>query len=125
MHDFRKLTVWQKAHELTIGVYQVTAGFPVRERFGLVDQLRRACVSIETNVSEGAGRRSNADFARYLDIAFGSANETDDLLQVSKDCGFLEAGRWRSLAALVTEIRKMLWALTLRVRSGARSLPPL
>ena len=77
MRDFRKLSVWEKSHQLTLGVYRATAGFPQREMYGLTSQLRRSCASIPANISEGSGRDGEKDFARYLTIASGSASETE------------------------------------------------
>jgi four helix bundle protein len=75
MQDFRKLEVWQLAHKLTLAIYRLTKAFPSEERFGLTDQMRRAAVSIEANLAEGTGRGGDADFARFVQIAFGSACE--------------------------------------------------
>ena len=70
MGDFRKLEAWQEAHHLTLDLYRITRGFPVDERFGLVSQVRRAAVSVGSNIAEGTGRNNNGDFARSLSIAF-------------------------------------------------------
>jgi four helix bundle protein len=66
MKDFRSLKVWEKSHSLTLDVYKVTAGFPKEELFGLTSQIRRSCASIPTNISEGCGRGSNAEFGHFL-----------------------------------------------------------
>jgi len=86
MKDFRKLDVWAKAHALTLAIYRVTAGFPTEERYGLTSQLRRACVSIPTNIAEGCGRNSDAELARFAEIAMGSSSEVEYLLLLSRDC---------------------------------------
>ena len=75
MQDFKKLQVWQKSHDLTLRMYELTSRFPREEMYGLTNQIRRACASIPTNIAEGCGRGSSADFARFLHIAMGSANE--------------------------------------------------
>jgi four helix bundle protein len=77
LQDFRNLKVWQKAHQLTLGVYRVSKSFPKEELFALTQQVRRSAQSIPTNIAEGCGRGSNADFARFLWIANGSAKEVD------------------------------------------------
>ena len=77
VQDFRKLKAWEKAHELTLGIYRATNGFPDNERYGIVSQVRRACASIPTNIAEGCGRSSPNDLARFIDIALGSTNEVD------------------------------------------------
>jgi four helix bundle protein len=77
MKDFHALKVWQKAHQLTLAVYQVTATFPREELYGLTSQLRRSCSSIPANLAEGCGRNGDAEFARFSCIAMGSASELE------------------------------------------------
>jgi len=88
MADFRRLDVFNLAHAVTLDLYRATSGFPAIERFGLVTQIRRAAVSIGSNLAEGSAR-SRKEFARYIGIALGSANELEYLLQVAHDLGFL------------------------------------
>jgi four helix bundle protein len=76
MKDFRQLKVWEKAHQLAVAVYKETKGFPKEELYGLTSQIRRSSMSIPTNIAEGCGRNTDADFARFLQIAMGSASET-------------------------------------------------
>jgi len=73
--DFRKLKVWEKSHHLTLAVYKATALFPKDELYGLTSQIRRSGVSIAANIAEGCGRAGDAEFARFLQIAMGSASE--------------------------------------------------
>jgi len=77
MKDFRKLTVWEKSHRLTLAIYRITESFPDTERYGLISQMRRASASIPTNIAEGSGRGSDAELARFLQIAMGSASELE------------------------------------------------
>ncbi|HRJ76165.1 MAG TPA: four helix bundle protein, partial [Anaerolineales bacterium] len=77
MKDFRQLKVWEKSHQLALAVYKVTKSFPKEELYGLTTQIRRASMSIPTNIAEGCGRNTDADFARFLQIAMGSASETE------------------------------------------------
>ena len=77
MRDFRSLKVWEKSHRLTLAVYQATMNFPREERYSLTQQIRRASVSIASNIAEGCGRKGAADFARFLQIAMGSASELE------------------------------------------------
>jgi len=89
MKDFRKLTVWQKAHELTLAVYKATRGFPKEELYGLTSQVRRSSVSVPSNIAEGCGRSGDAELARFLDISMGSASESSTnccLLTTSASC---------------------------------------
>jgi four helix bundle protein len=80
---FTDLKVWQRSHALTLEIYRFTATFPTDERFGLISQLRRAAVSVPTNIAEGSKRQSNPDYARFLNIAEGSLAETEYLLLLS------------------------------------------
>lgn len=118
MKDFRTLIVWQKSHELTLAVYSATKQFPKEELFGLTSQMRRSSSSIPTNIAEGCGRGSNADFQRFLQIAFGSANELDYQLILSNDLNYLDGENRQRLDALLLEIKKMLSTLIRKVQSA-------
>ena len=85
MQDFRKLNVWEKAHEFVLDVYKASDLFPPQEKFGVTSQLRRSAASIPTNIAEGCGRGSNADLARFLQISMGSASEVEYLLILARD----------------------------------------
>lgn len=85
MSDFKKLSVWEKAHLLTLGVYKSTEGYPRTEVFGLTSQMRRASSSIGCNIAEGLGRGSDGELARFLRIAIGSANELEYQLLLSRE----------------------------------------
>ena len=89
MRDFRQIKVWEKAHRLTLDVYRATAVFPREELYGLTSQIRRATVSIAANIAEGSGKNTRPDFARYLQIAIGSASEAEYHLLLSRDLGYL------------------------------------
>ncbi len=108
MRDFRKLTVWQKAHDLALEVYRDTKGFPADERFGLTVQLRRAAVSIASNIAEGCGRGSDKDFARFLGIAAGSASEVDYQILLARDLGYLTKENYNRLNSHVNEVKRIL-----------------
>ena len=77
MRDFKGLKVWQRSHRLTVEVYKATEAFPHHERFGLTNQMRRACLSIPANIAEGCGRTSQRDFGRFLQMSVGSVNELE------------------------------------------------
>jgi four helix bundle protein len=85
MKDFREPKVWQKAHQLTLAVYRITADFPRHELYGLTSQLRRSSSSITANLAEGCGRNGDAEFARFCAIGMGSASELDYHLLLAKD----------------------------------------
>jgi four helix bundle protein len=93
MQDFRNLKVWERAQQFAVEVYRITAGFPKCEQYGLTSQLQRAAVSIVANIAEGCGRGSDADFARFLQMAIGSAFEVDALLLVARDLKYLDEVR--------------------------------
>ena len=90
MYPFEKLAVWQEARELTKSIYHVTASFPKSEQFGLLSQLRRASVSVCSNLAEGSTRRSAKDQARFYEIAYGSLVEIYNQLIISTDLGFVK-----------------------------------
>jgi four helix bundle protein len=117
MKDFRTLVVWQKAHELTLEIYKITRQFPRDEIFGLTSQIRRASSSIGANIAEGCGRGSDADFQRFLQIAFGSLSEVDCHLILARDLAFLPAGAHEDLYAKLVEVRKMLSSLIRKLQS--------
>lgn len=124
MQDFHDLRVWEKSHALAKRVYAVTEAFPKGEQFGLVSQLRRVAVSIPTNIAEGCGRTGRPEFAHFTQIAMGSAAETEYLLLLSTELGFVTEESYAPLANLVIEVKRMLCALHDRLRQASvRELP--
>ena len=109
MQDFQKLDIWQKGHELTLQIYQITTAYPNNEQFGLVNQMRRAAASIPTNIAEGCGRNSKPDFARFIDIALGSINELHYQLVLSRDLKYLDSETFDKLVENVVEVRRMMY----------------
>lgn len=83
MNDFRKLEVWQLSKELSLSIYKITECLPDSEKFGLANQMRRASVSIPSNIAEGSGRYTNADFNRFIAMALGSFYELDTQLEIA------------------------------------------
>ena len=123
MKDFKELKVWSKAHELTLAIYGVTRTFPRDEIYGLTSQVRRSAASIAANIAEGCGRRSDGEFGRFLQIARGSASETEYHLLLARELRFLSETDYRNTEKNVVEVQKMLTALVQKVqivRSGAR-----
>jgi four helix bundle protein len=108
MGNYRDLSTWKRAHELALGIYRSTGAFPAGERYGLVAQLRRAAVSVVSNIAEGAGRKSDRELARFLRIARGSVCEVECQLLLSRDLGYLKADGWAALDADCREVSKML-----------------
>ena len=109
--DVKDLIVWQKAYAVSLDVYRLTQTFPSLEQYGLVSQLRRAVVSIPSNIAEGRGRGSKKDFRRFLQIARGSLEEVRTQLMLSKDLGYLKSDSYEKLEEDLLEIRKMLNSL--------------
>ena len=117
MQDFRKLQVWKKSHDLTLRMYELTSRFPREETYGLTSQIRRACTSIPTNIAEGCGRESSAEFARFLQIAMGSASETEYLIILTHDLKYVNDDQYVELIDVIVGIKKMLTALLRNIRS--------
>jgi four helix bundle protein len=115
MQDFRNLEVWKRAHELVIGVYGCTASFPVEERFGLAQQLRRCAMSVASNIAEGSARPSDRDFARFVAMALASASEAEYQLLLARELGYIDGGQHESLNQAVVTVRKMLIRLRQRL----------
>ena len=111
MKDFRTLNVWQKSHKLAVLIYQKTKKFPKEEVYGITSQLRRAIVSIPTNLAEGCGRGSDKDFAKFAQIAIGSASECEYLILLSNELGFVDKNDSDELIEKVCEIKRMLTSL--------------
>ena len=113
--EISKLEVFNKAHELTIQVYQATKSFPREEIYSLTSQLRRAAMSIPSNIAEGRARGSKADYRRFLIIARGSLEETRYQLLLSKDLQYITINQYQELENKVEEISKMLNSLIKKI----------
>jgi four helix bundle protein len=123
MKDFRELKVWERGHQLTLAMYRVTKPFPREELFGLTSQIRRCCSSIPANIAEGCGRGTDADFARFLQVAMGSASELEYHLLLAHDLCLLPTVEYEALVQQVVEIKRMLASLIQRVRNVIPSSP--
>ena len=119
MQRFTDLTVWRRSHSLVLEVYRLTRDFPQEEKFGLTSQIRRAALSIPTNIAEGSKRVARPDYARFLNIAEGSAAETQYLLMVSRDLGYLSRQTHDSAQRDLAEIARMLHGLRAKVEAKA------
>ena len=111
MRDFQRLEVWTRAHRLALDVYRATSAMPPGERYGLTAQMRRAAVSITSNIAEGCGRGTEADFGRFLHLAAGSANELESQLLLARDLGYIDGDTAERLSRDRSEVKKMLVAL--------------
>lgn len=133
MKDFRDLGVWAKSHALVLTVYKATAAFPKSEIYGFTpwnmgdrrystgqaSQIRRAASSIPANIAEGCGRGGDRDFARFLQIAMGSASELEYYLLLVRDLGFLDTRQYDTLSTATTEVKRMLTGFIQKLRAGS------
>ena len=108
MRDFRQLKVWEKAHGLALEVYRATRAFPTEERFGLTSQLRRAAVSVPSNIAEGCGRAGERELSQFMSIAAGSASEVEYQLLLARVLGYLTAEQHGVLDYKSNEVKRML-----------------
>lgn len=118
MRDHTKLRAFELADQLACCVYQKTASFPKEEMFGLTSQLRRAAVSIASNIVEGSARQSKAEYLRFLDMAYGSAREVEYQICLSHRLGFLCSEAHENLLPLATETAKVLNGLLRALRKA-------
>jgi four helix bundle protein len=119
MFNFEKLETWQKAVAFAELVYELTRNFPSDERFGLTNQMRRAAISVSSNIAEGAARNSRTDYARFLEIAAGSLFEVVSQSFVGKRQGFLSESDFNKLYSAAEELGKMLSGLRRSVLEGS------
>ncbi len=109
--SYKELMVWQRAMQLTLSVYRLTAQFPADERFGLTSQLRRASVSVPSNIAEGYGRGSRGEYRQFLSTAGGSTLEVQTQLLIANELGYCDRNCLESATALSEETSKMLYSL--------------
>jgi four helix bundle protein len=112
------IQAWQKARQATRMIYQVTAGGEFGKDYGLRDQVRRASVSIMANIAEGFGRRSDKEFANFLNMAHGSVSEVQSHLYVALDLNYIESTKFDEMYSLLDEISRMTLALAQRLRAS-------
>lgn len=119
MQDFKNLTVWEKAHQLTLDVYKSSRVFPREEMYGLTRQVRRAAVSIGANLAEGTCRKGDADFARFAQMAAGSARELEYHLLLAHDLELLGDTDYQQLSGNAQEVKRMLTSLLQKLRADS------
>ena len=115
---WKNLEVWQLADDLARRIYQVTKGFPKAELYGVTSQLRRAALSVPTNIVEGYSRRGDRELGRFVDIALGSLAEVKYLLHFSQDLGYLRDDNYRRLTEAADQLGRKLWKFYEKVREG-------
>lgn len=118
MKSYRELFVWQKGVDLSVSVYDETQSFPKEEAFGMTSQIRRSAISIPSNIAEGFGRSSQADFARFLKISSGSLYELQTQLEICRRINYISAEQFESLWNLSIEIEKMLSSLISKIQKS-------
>jgi len=106
--NYQDLIVWQKAFALTLEVYRQTLHFPIEEKYGITAQLRKACVSIPSNIAEGEGRKSASEFRRYLFIALGSLKEAETQILICDALGYFKQNEAGKLLAIAAEVGRLL-----------------
>ena len=115
--NFRDLQVWQLGKQIVVNVYRATKEFPADERFGLISQMRRAAVSIPSNVAEGFNRRNNKEYCQFLHIALGSCGELETQVEVSFDLGYLPQEERGRLVEQLDHEQRMLRNLAAKLRT--------
>jgi len=118
---YKELVVWQKSMELVKEIYTITKKLPKEEIYGLSDQMRRAAVSIPSNIAEGNGRKSLVDYARFLDIARGSEYELETQLQICIMLNYLSEKDTERAFVLISEIGKMLHTLITKLQTQSKN----
>ena len=111
MHNYKQLTVWQNAVELSVMIYKVTKEFPAEEKFGLISQIRRAVVSVASNIAEGAGRNSDGEFIQFLGIAAGSLNELETQIIIANQLDFVTEIITNTLTQKIAEVQNKIHKL--------------
>ena len=120
MRNYKKYDVWERSHELVILLYKlIVPGFPESEKYGLASQLRRAAYSIPFNIVEGCGRNSEKDFAHFLDISLGSAQELEYCILLIKDLNFISEEQYQLFNEKVNEVKAMIINLIRTIRPGS------
>ena len=118
MHNFKELKFWQKAVDLSVLIYKITAAFPTDEKCGLVSQLRRATVSIASNIAEGASRNADKEFLHFLSISTGSAYEIETQLIIANKLEYIQEAELEKLLLSVTEIQKMIYSFSKKIKEN-------
>ncbi len=109
MNDYKELEVWKKGIALVVAIYETAKKFPKEEIYALADQIKRAAVSIPSNIAEGASRNSTKEFIQFLSIALGSTSELETQIIIAEKVGYIQNGE--NLRSDITIVRKMLNAL--------------
>ena len=117
LKSFKELEVWQKAHDLVLLTYRVTEGFPDKEKYGIVSQVRRSAASVPANIAEGFGRRTTKELLQFLANANGSLEETRYFLILSRDLGYLKDQEFHEMDTQCSSVAQMMAALGRSLKS--------
>jgi four helix bundle protein len=117
MQNFRNLIGWQKGHTLALAIHRLTQGISKRDGGGLIGQMRRAALSIPSNIAEGAGRKGDLEFAKFIQIAIGSSTELEYQLQFAAESGLIKPDEARPLIEKTVEVRRILSGLLRKLRT--------
>ena len=115
MHNYKQLKLWEKAIELVVDIYQVTATFPTEEKYGLTSQIRRCAISISSNIAEGAGRNSDKEFCHFLSNAQGSSFELETQIIVSEKLTLITKEKCETICNKLIELQKMNYNLQIKI----------
>ncbi len=116
-HNFKRLAIWQKAREFVKSVYEISRQFPKEEQYGLTAQIRRAAVSIPSNIAEGCGRSTNKQLVHFLGISTGSSCEVETQLYLAHDLEFIDEAELKETLLQSEELRKMIVGFSNRLTS--------
>ncbi len=111
MRDFKKYDIWKLSHQFTLTIYSISTSFPKDETYNLISQIRRSSLSIPTNIAEGCGRNSDKEFNQFLNIALGSATETEYLILLAKDLNYLDEVNYILLEQQINTIKSKIYTL--------------
>jgi len=115
-HNFKNIIAWQKARKIIPSIYTMVNKFPSDEKYALMSQIKRAAVSISSNIAEGSGRNTDKDFAYFLDVALGSANELESELIIATDINFITQKEFNDIIVKIDEIQKLIVGLQKMLR---------
>lgn len=115
-YNFKDLTAWQEGHKLVLIIYKITANFPKSETFGLTDQIRRAVVSVTSNIAEGFGRGSYKERAQFFNLSRGSLSEIDNQLIIAKDLGYINLNTYTQLENQRLIVHKLVQSLLTKTK---------
>jgi four helix bundle protein len=111
LRNYKDLKVWQKSYRVCLDIYKITKGFPEEERYSLISQIRRAAISVPSNIAEGYGRKTTPEYLRSLYVAYGSNCELETHVLLSGDSGYIKAEELKKIQEDIAEVERMLKAL--------------